>query len=510
MVTKRQLRRALERERRQIARRLEDAVVPNFSGPVLGRANISYELSERTKAVAHGGMGMIARLVARAGLASEIDASLELLRIHHPYHESDHVLNVAYNALCGGRSLDDIEARRQDRVVLDGLGADSLPDPTTAGDFCRRFSPEDVMDLQEAINRARLWVWEVQPPAFFAETAVIDADASIVPSDGETKEGMDIAYNGVWGYSALMVSFANTKEPLYFKLFGANRPSHEGSAELYDRAIALVRKAGFTEVLLRGDTDYALTANFDRFDDTGVRFVFGYDARAKLIERAEGVDDEMYHELVGRAEKAIKTTPRRRPRKVKRDIVRERGYKTLRTAGEDVCEFAYRPNSCTRDYRVVGLRKDLSVERGENVLFHEYRWFFYITNLPAKTTSADEVVMEARRRCDQENLISQLKGQVRALHAPVNSLVANWAYLVMSALAWSLKAWCALLVPVSPRWAKVHLEQRRRLLTMEFRTFRRAFIDIPCQIVLGARQVRWRVLSWNPWLKVFFRLLDAL
>ncbi|MDA8311940.1 MAG: hypothetical protein M0Z46_15290 [Actinomycetota bacterium] len=246
MVTKRQLRRALERERRQIARRLEDAVVPNFSGPVLGRANISYELSERTKAVAHGGMGMIARLVARAGLASEIDASLELLRIHHPYHESDHVLNVAYNALCGGGSLDDIEARRQDRVFLDGLGADSLPDPTTAGDFCRRFSPEDVMDLQEAINRARLWVWSEQPPVFFAERAVIDADASIVPTDGETEEGMDIAYNGVWGYSALMVSFANTKEPLYFKLFGANRPSHEGSAELYDRAIALVRKAGFT------------------------------------------------------------------------------------------------------------------------------------------------------------------------------------------------------------------------------------------------------------------------
>ena len=509
MVTKRQLRRALERERRQIARRLEDAVVPNFSGPVLGRANISYELSERTKAVAHGGMGMIARLVASCGLAKEIDTSLHLLKIHHPYFESDHVLNVAYNALCGGTTLDDIEARRQDRVFLDGLGADSLPDPTTAGDFCRRFGPEDVMALQEAINRARLWVWSEQPPAFFAEAAVIDADASIVPTGGEAKEGMDIAYNGVWGYSALMVSFANTKEPLYFKLSSANRPSHEGAAELYDRAIAFVGEAGFSEVLLRGDTDFALTTNFDRWDDAGVRFVFGYDARANLIERASGTNDEMYHELVARAERVVKTRPRRRPRKVKRDIVRDRGYKTLRTAGEDVCEFDYRPKSCKRDYRVVGLRKDLSVERGENVLFHEHRWFFYITNLP-KTTSADDVVMEARRRCDQENLISQLKGQVRALHAPVNSLVANWAYMVMSALAWSLKAWCALLVPISPRWAKAHLEQRRRLLTMEFRTFRRAFIDIPCQIVLGARQVRWRVLAWNPWLKVFFRLLDAL
>jgi hypothetical protein len=133
----------------------------------------------------------------------------------------------------------------------------------------------------------------------------------------------------------------------------------------------------------------------------------------------------------------------------------------------------------------------------------------YITNL-LKTTSADEIVMEARRRCDQENLISQLKGQVRALHAPVNTLVANWAYMVMAALAWSIKAWCALLVPVSPRWAKRHHDQRRQLLTMDFKTFRRIFIDIPCQIVTGGRQVRWRVLAWNSWLDVFFRLADSL
>ncbi len=505
---KRELRRRLAREERAVERRLAEAVAPNPAGPVLGGARIGYELSARTKGVTHGGMGMVARLVAEIGLAAEIDASVEVLAQHRPYHESDHVLNIAYNALCGGTRLDDIEARRSDRVFLDGLGAAALPDPTTAGDFCRRFDEGTIMELQEALNRCRQQVWARQPESFFAATARIDADASIVGTDGKCKAGMDIAYNGTWGYSALMVSLANTAEPLYLGLHGANRPSHEGVVPLYDRAIALCREAGFDDVLLRGDTDFSLTAEFDRWDGDGVRFVFGYDARANLVERAGQTPDDLYQELVARAERQIATRARTRPANVKDAVVRARGYKVLRPKAEDVVEFDYRPGKCKRDYRVVALRKNISVTRGDNVLFDEYRYFFYITN--DRRLTAHEVVGEARSRCNQENLIAQLKGGVRALHAPVNTLAANWAYMTMASLAWSIKAWCALLLPVSPRWAERHHEQRRRLLTMEFRTFRQAFIDIPCQIVKGARGVRWRLQAWNPWLGPFFRLLDTL
>jgi DDE family transposase len=506
-AARRRLRAKLASEGCSVRRRLAAAVAPNFSGPVLGRANIVYELAERSRGTAHGGMGLVAKLVRALGLAEEVDTSLRLLSQHRPYYESDHVLNIAYNALCGGRTLDDIELRRADQVFLDGIGAPALPDPTTAGDFCRRFDEGSVMALQEAVNRARLRAWAAQPASFFT-TAVIDADATIVPTGAEAKQGIDIGYNGVWGYSALMVSLANTAEPLYLALHGANRPSHEGVVPLYDRAIALCRQAGFADVLLRGDTDFSITTEFDRWDDDGVRFVFGYNAWASMVTRAGAVPDELYHELVARAERAIKTAPRTKPVKVKDAIVRSRGYKVLRTKHEDVVSFSYRPAKCKKDYRVVALRKDLSVERGEDVLFSEYRYLFYITNDWEVTDH--QVVAEARGRCNQENLIAQLKGQVRALHAPVNTLVANWAYMAMAALAWSIKAWCALLLPVSPRWAAKHNDQRRQLLKMEFRTFLANFIEVPCQVVRGARQVRWRVIGWGPWLGAFFRLLDAL
>jgi hypothetical protein len=152
------------------------------------------------------------------------------------------------------------------------------------------------------------------------------------------------------------------------------------------------------------------------------------------------------------------------------------------------------------------LRKDLKVT-AQGVLFNQFRYFFYITN--DTRLSADGVVAEARHRCDQENLIAQLKA-IRALHAPVNNLDANRAYMTMAALAWTLKAWTALLLPVHPRWADTHNAQRRRLLAMEFRTFTAAVINIPAQIVRTGRQIRWRILAYNPWLGCLFRLADSL
>ncbi len=239
----------------KIRRRLDRPVTAPSPKPVLTAANIHYEVATKARAIACGGIGAIHLLVRKLGLAEAIDERLHLLKFHFPYHESDHVLNLAYNALCDGTCLDDIELRRNDLVFLDALGADRIPDPTTAGDFCRRFTPDDVEILQDVFDQARIKVWREQPPAFFDE-AILDVDGTLVATGACCKQGIDIAYDGTWGYHPLIVSLANTGEVLSLVNRPGNRPSHEGAAEQLDLAILLCREAGFRRIYLRGDTDF--------------------------------------------------------------------------------------------------------------------------------------------------------------------------------------------------------------------------------------------------------------
>jgi hypothetical protein len=223
---------------------------------------------------------------------------------------------------------------------------------------------------------------------------------------------------------------------------------------------------------------------------------------------AERLPAEAYSFLERPPSYEIKTAPRDRPEHVKAEIVRGRGFVTIRTLEEMVGEFAYRPNACKKSYRVVVLRKRLGIDRRGVRLREEYRYFFFITN--DREEAADEIVGTAFDRCNQENLIAQLKGGVHALTTPVGDLVSNWAYMVMASLAWTLKAWGALLLPAEPRHARAHAAEKESLLRMEFATFRAAMIELPCQIVRTGGRLIYRLLSWAPWQGAFLRLVERL
>ena len=503
-------RQSLDKLKRRIERRLDKH---RFAG-TLGRSvfaggNVQYELSQRTRGLAYGGIGLVHEMARQLGLPEAINQRLHLFKINLPYRESDHVLNIAYNALCDGHCLEDIELRRNDEVYLDALGAERIPDPTTAGDFCRRFRTDaSIRQLQEAINDVRLKVWARQPAEFFRQ-AVIDMDGTMVETTGECKQGMDISYKGVWGYHPLVVTLANTGEVLSILNRSGNRPSHEGASGEADRAIELCRAAGFQSIKLRGDTDFSQTAHLDRWDAAGVQFLFGMDVIGKLHVLADDLSETDWMPLERRPHYEVKTKPRRKPENVKERIVEEREFKNIELVSEEVAEFDYRPTKCRQAYRMIVVRKNTIAKQGQLKLFDDYRYFLYITN--DRDSSAAALVFEANHRCNQERHISQLKTGVRALRAPVDNLHSNWAYMVMTALAWNLKAWWALLLPEEPgRWQQKYREEKQRVLKMEFQTFVNAFLRIPCQLIRTGRRLVFRVLNWNRWHHVFFRMADVL
>jgi hypothetical protein len=490
-------RRKIEKRKRRIQRRLAPRQWAAQSRPMLRASNLHYEMAERVRAVGVGGIAAMHLLVQRLGFARAIDASLHLLKRHVPYHESDHVLNIAYNVLAGHTRLEDLELLRNDEAYLDLLGAQRIPDPTTAGDFLRRFTPESVAQLLELTHAVRVALWRGQPSAF-RRRAVIDVDGTLTPTTGEKKAGMEISYKGIWGYHPLLISLANTGEPLYLVNRPGNQVSHQGSVAWLDRAVALTREV-FAEVLLRGDSDFALTEHFDRWSAAGVGFVFGYDAKHNLVQMAESLPLTDFRALVRGPRYEVHGEARAQRENVKERIVREREFKNVRLVSEEIAEFPYRPGACAHSYRMIVVRKNLSIEQGEQCLFDDVRYFFYISN--DRSRSAEEILAEAHERCgEQENLIEQLKNGIHALRVPLYDLVSNWAYMVIAALAWTFKAWFALTLPPSAR---------EELLHMEFKRFLYALIRIPCQIVRAARRLTVRVLAYTRHVHLLFRSLDA-
>jgi hypothetical protein len=474
-----------ERERRVAERHAQAGHWSAQSRPVFGAGKVSVTAAGSGDVTAVGGLGALHQLAVGVGLPGEIDSRLSLLKVHLPYFESDHVLTLAYNVAAGGTRLEDIERLRHDVGLMDALGAALIPDPTTAGDFCRRFSADDVSALMDAVNAARARVWGT-PPAreMLGPVAYIDVDGTDAPTGGEKKEGIDISHKGVWGYAPLVIALANTKEVLFLVNRPGNVPSHDGSAPWIDKAIALVSPFA-PRVCLRGDTDYYLTGHFDQWAEK-VDFIFGVDANSAMVGNAEALDESEWTRLARKRRwraKAGQSRAKRRNRK--KQIVRERGYLNLELLGEDVAEFYHRPGKCARFYRVVAVRKNITRSEGELALITEYRYFFYVTT--RMDLSPAQVVACANERCDSENVNEQLKNGVNALRVPLYDLVSNWAYMVAAALAMTLKSWFALMMR--------HETDRRDHIAMEYRRFFHELIAIPARVIRHARSVEIRLIG---------------
>jgi hypothetical protein len=449
-------------------------------GPAFGHPKLQM-MAEDSEATPYGGLSLAAGLVRRLGIGRDLDRELSLLSSHRPFYESDHVLTHVYNLFVGGTCIEDIADLQTSEPVRRILGAERLPDPTTAGDFLRRFDDEALARLDTVIDRAQEKVWRRRYGKKKAERAIVDLDSHVHPVYGDQKEGADFCYKGPLAYHPLVISLAGTLECLRL----INRPGNETSAsgaETHLRELFPMLERRFKQVIVRGDSAFAKQAIFEACDEAGHFFAMVSPQQGNFGGLFEALPGEAWQPY--RAREARGTRPagrRKRAPNRRRRIVRSRNKRDLQLTNQWIAEIPYQPQRSDRTYRLIARYQEIE-EHEQGHLFKLTRFRYVLSNLPP-SVSAEEVVDLTYQRCDQENLIEQLQSGVAGMRMPTGGMLSNAAFLTCARLAHNLKPWLAqIALPLETmRW--------------EWKRFRRAFVYFVARVVHSARQVHVRIAS---------------
>jgi hypothetical protein len=431
---------------------------------------------ERGQVTPYGGLAAAAGLVRKLELPRLLDEGLEILKLHLPYTESDHVLAQVYNLYVGGTCLEDLANLQGSEAVRRMLGACRLPDPTTAGDFLRRFGEPELSALDEAIDKAQERVWHRRYGRRRQPLAIMDLDSHMCEVYGVQKQGADFSYKGTWSYHPLVISLAGTQECLRLINRPGNTPSAEGAAEQLRQLLPRLGRR-FRRVLVRGDSAFLDHEILDTCADAGQFFAIVMRGYRNVYGLADELPEKAWHSFQPRARRNQPRAARKRRRRpnLRRRTARRRNKRDLRVRRQWIAEIPYRPARCSHTYRLIIRRQLIEETDKQGNLFDLWRYRFVLTNLD--DSPADEVMDLTYRRCDQENLIEQLQNGLAGFRMPTGELLSNAAFLRCARLAHNLKSWLAQLVlPMeTARW--------------EWKRFRHAFVYIAATVIHRARQV---------------------
>jgi len=460
---------------------------------VLRTPKVHTEVSERMHATCLGGAALAVALWRRLDAARIIDKELHVLRRHRPYQESDHVLAQALNMVLGGTCLEDVTRLQHDPALLRIIGGDRLPDPTTAGDFLRRFdesiNPGSLTALRAVVDelQRRAWARLRSGPKDrlrrLGGLVLVDIDSKIRAFTGNQKEGADLSYKGTWSHHPLLLTCATTQEVLAVRNRPGNAVSSAGAREMLLENLPRVA-AGLGQAVVRMDAGFENTAMRRACQENGAYFVQAAAGRHERYRLLDQLPDEAWVEWLPSKERdrdgvaACETTrPRRRGRNLRRQTMLRR-YKDDKTKGRHwLAEVECRPTKAEPPCRLIVIREEIRNQYSERQppLFAHHEFRFVLTNLPARFTPSD-VIDLSHDRCDQEKIICQLGDDIPMWRMPVREFAGNEAHLEIARLAWNMGKWLGLLVlPLeSIRW--------------EWKRFRSAFVFIAAEVIRRGRQ----------------------
>lgn len=439
---------------------------------------------ERGEATAYGGLSLAVAVVRQLGVERALGQALDLLQSHRPFTESDHVLTHVYNLFVGGTCIEDIGHLQASEPVRRMLGAARIPDPTTAGDFLRRFDPDSLCALDGAIDAGQEGVWRRRYGRKKADRAIVDLDSHVHPVYGDQKEGADFSYKGPLAYHPLVISLAETQECLRLINRPGNTPSAEGAeAHLEELFPWLLRR--FRKVVVRGDAAFCNQKIFDACEAHGQSFAVVSPAQSNFEALADALPESAWKPYRGPGQRARSASRRSRLRRrrpnLRRRLARQRGKHDLKLERQWIAEIPYQPQRSSRTFRLV-IRRQRIEEHHQGELFELWRYLYVMTNLP-RSTSTQEAVDLTYQRCDQENVIEQLQHGIAGMRMPTGELLSNAAFLTCARLAHNLKAWLAQLV------------LPRETMRWEWKRFRHAFVYVAARVLRQSRQIHVRIAA---------------
>jgi hypothetical protein len=406
----------------------------------------------------HTGLSLFYAMAETLKIPKSLDNHVQVKQRDSGYCESEHILALAANAFVGGDFLDDLEALREDAAIKLALGRKEIPDPTTAGDFCRRFKLGHILQINKAFAEIEHRVYKQRKGI---SQLTIDVDAKVHEVYGKKKQGAAKAYNGVYSLQPMYAFADETDELVHVEMRSGN--THPGAKALsYLRRLAKKIPYSVKKIYLRSDSAFYNREVVEFCEEKGWEFSITAEKTAALLRVINALGPDAWHH----------------------DSEDEIAYG----------EFTYNPVKWKKECRYLVRREREKEKQGQKALFEKYSYYVVVTNKKGEV----KALMKAhagRGRCEKR--IGQFSNEFLS-HLPLKEFMANWVYLLCAQLAYNLSLWIRdLVLPKSYR--KKHIKRIRRTIGL-----------IASKVVSGGRQISLRISLLHHWWRDFVQAWEKI